>query len=182
MTAGEERKSGVAKAKIEAMQDRLEQEANADDPHLDAYRDLLHAAHSSSNGSAHKIEALSETVGLLAVVLSQEKLREPERTRQTFQSLHDAVCPVQRLVYKDDKGVTHMPWEKPQEADSSISIPLFGFRATGEAAKIVAIVATLLILAVGFMAWQNKSMRGEIVSSVVPQIVQQLRSTPAAEE
>lgn len=57
-----EKPPSLAKAKIEDLQRRLREPDHADDATLDPYRDMLHAAHSSSNGNAHRIEALGDTV------------------------------------------------------------------------------------------------------------------------
>ena len=105
----------IAKAKIEDLQEILRTPDNAKDPALDPYRDMMHAAHQSSNGSAHLIAALSETVGHIAIVLSQEKLREPQRLQEAVESVHAGLCPVTPLIGHSPDGRPIYPWPTREE-------------------------------------------------------------------
>ena len=183
MSEEQNKRESLVKPKVDALTERLDSEKHADNLHLEPYRDMLRAAHACTNGSAHKIESLADLVASVTVVLTQEKLREPERLREAFSWMHGSVCPVQPLVTAAPDGSPVMPWtveleralkpvvEKLEAKDGSV-IEFGKFKARGSAvAAVVGAVAAVAVVCATFyflLARQDEALRREL-----PKLVRQ---------
>ena len=183
MSEEQGKRESLVKPKVDALTERLESEKHADNTHLDAYRDMLRAAHACTNGSAHKIESLADLVASVTVVLTQEKLREPERLRTAFAGMHGSACPVEPLITVAADGTRVMPWtaELEQalrpvvaklEAREGGVIEFGKFKAKGSAvAAVVGAVAAVAVVCATFyflLARQDEALRREL-----PRLVRQ---------
>lgn len=183
MSEEQGKRESLVKPKVDALTERLESEKHADNPHLDAYRDMLRAAHACTNGSAHKVESLAELVAAVTIVLTQEKLREPERLRTAFAGMHGPACPVEPLITVAADGTRVMPWtaelelalkpvvEKLEAREGGV-IEFGKFKAKGSAvAAVVGAVAAVAVVCATFyylLARQDEVLRREL-----PQLMRQ---------
>lgn len=168
----------LAKTIIEDVQGRL-----PDEERYDSLRSLLHAAHDSSNGNAGNIAALSETVGHIAAFMATRDLREDERIKTLFVSLHDNVCPVRRLMTRDAAGHDVMPWEsagaaKPPEDPNEIKGPL-GMSVKGPVTRLT--VAALFILGAVYLMLlrQDANMRKDLSENIIPAVTRAVQMQTA---
>ena len=97
--------TGTAKAKVEEVQAVLLQPELAKETEYDTHRNLLRAAHSSTNGNAASIEQLSETLGLFAATYVEDRTRERTRISNEFNRLHASECPFSEV---DDDRIKAM--------------------------------------------------------------------------
>ena len=102
--------SGVAKGHIQDLEETLK---NPDfrGAEWDMHRQLLRAAHNTTNGGAGDIRVLSENLGMLTATYVQDRVRLLDNMKKAFSDFHGDICPVTKQVTRDEKGNPVMPWE-----------------------------------------------------------------------
>jgi len=153
-----------AKDKLEGIKERIGPNSNlADDPHFDGWRDLVDAAIKSANGAPDKIQAMSETQGLLVAVLAHNAVREPDRMKSYFEAVHETVCPITPLIHTDADGRRRMPWENydsgavmGKQPHSNFPVMLYSILRE-KASLIIVCVTAIIIAAIAFDRLQKLS-------------------------
>lgn len=86
-----------------------------------------------------------------------------ELAAQEREERHYAACPVASRITKDKDGSLVMPWEGRGQAGTLLTLNFReGFKATGGAAVIAAVVITLVGVAYGVSYWQSSTMMEEM--------------------
>lgn len=182
-------KQSMARMRIETLQQRLSEPSLIDDSSLDAHRDMLAAAHASSNGSAENLAALSTTMSNIAVVLTQDRLREADRMRQIVTTVHKDIC-----IFAKRPDIAKMlleskaDGETQETSDNDIDVNIVGLvksKAHGKPAMLLAVAAAVFIVlggVVAIAAWQKSLMdkailkAADVAAQRAVEEVQQVRS------
>ena len=117
---------GQAKDKVEEVQAVLRTHDLAQNAEFDSHRNLLRAAHASTNGNAGDIAQLSETLGLFAATYVEDRTREKNRIEGEFNRLHTKACPFSKVEPETiDAMITcaERPACKPGAAEPADSAP-----------------------------------------------------------
>lgn len=102
----------LAHEKLVELKDRYNSAEHVDDVFLATHRDMVAFAVHATNGCEDKLAALVQLAGMQVLVAAEEKLREPAKLKQFFDSYHGPACPVNALVTKDENGRPVMPWTR----------------------------------------------------------------------
>lgn len=149
----------VAKGHISALEDELK----SDDyrgPEWDMHKQLLRAAHNTTNGGSGDLRVLSENLGMLTATYVQDRIRQPEQIRKAFSDLHGDICPVVPLVKPGPDGKPVMPWDQAKTDQSAFSFSLKdGVSARGPIAKFVAVLVIAAVFVAYLQIMQNKAAR-----------------------
>lgn len=176
---------GVAKGHIKDLEDALK-EGEFKGPEWDMHRQLLRAAHNTTNGGAGDIRVLSENLGMLTATYVQDRIRQGECIKKAFLDLHGNICPVVPLIEKDENGKPVMPWEtKKRDAwfGSFLSLEVGSKRAKAGGAVAVVLAVGIVMLC---FRWLGMSVSSGIVktvnSAIKAQVIEQLSALSDNEE
>lgn len=157
----------VASSKVASLKSKLETDAYAS-PEWDMHRDLMASAGCLTNGHSESLTAQSATISLMAAVLTQDRMREPERFKNAFAMLHKSECLFNPLIKHGPDGAIIYPWEGQESADASeLNFSLFGNKiaSKGRAATVISVIlsaiAAIIMIVGGMFYYLNKGDREE---------------------
>ena len=164
--------ASVAKGHIKDLEDTLKEE-DFRGPEWDMHRQLLRAAHNTTNGGAGDIRVLSENLGMLTATYVQDRIRQPDQIKRAFAELHGDICPVVPLVTKGEDGKPVMPWDKKSDSVFSFSAEK-GISAKGPVAVVVGSIITIAVVVVlGVILLSDKTAR-KAASETAVELVQEM--------
>ena len=163
--------TSVAKGHIKDLEDTLRAE-DFSGPEWDMHRQLLRAAHNTTNGGAGDIRVLSENLGMLTATYVQDRIRQPAQIQKAFAQLHGDICPVVPLITKGEDGKPVMPWDK-QEA-SAFSLSKSGITAKGPVAIIIGTVSAIAAaIVIGILLLSDKTAK-KAASEAAVEVIQEM--------
>ena len=161
----------VAKGHISDLQDKMKAPSFAG-PEWDMHKQLLRAAHNTTNGGAGDLRVLSENLGMLTATYVQDRIRQPEQIKKAFAQLHGDICPVVPLITKGEDGKAVMPWDK--KPASAFSLSKDGIKANGPVAVVVGTISVIAVAVVaGILLLSDKNAK-KAASAAAVEVVQEL--------